>query len=578
MDRVSAINDFYEAHRKASLKTVMAQITGDSVDLLSYDEVLKRLRMKGQVERGREEIPLDKIIGSVGRYTDFTRDFLPRNVSDSARWASVKMATEGMRGVPPIDVYKVGEGYFVRDGNHRVSIARQNGQEFIEAYVIEVQTRVPLTAGMKLDDLIIKEEYAVFLEYTQIDKFVDSVDLAVTVAGAYNKLLDHISVHRYFMGINQDREVPYEEAVLEWYKTVYQPVVEVIREHGLLREFPRRTEADLYLWILEYRAELQTELGWEVEAATAAESLVRQFSSRTQYTLRRIWFWISDLFLPDNLETGPRTGSWRRRHRADMEKDNSLFRNILVTIQDNPQSQQAFEQALWIAQIEGARISGLHLVENEADIESDSVTRLRDHFNWRLGEVGVKGTLVVETGAAQRAIVERAEYTDLVAIHLKHAPGSQPFNKLRSGFRTLIRRCAQPLFVIPGQCRPIRNALLAYDGSPKSKEALFMAAHLARHWQLDLWLLTVYREVAQRETQKEIFEEAKSYLRGHDIWPHAHMRKGLSGENILKLATEKNVDLIIMGSYGAGTLKEVMLGSAIDYVLQDSQIPLLICR
>src|SRR5690606_763675 len=211
MNRNVAISDFNTAHRKASLKSVIAQLTGENINLLSYDDVLKRLRLKSQVERGRQEIPVDNIIGSVGRYTDFTRDFLPRKVSDSFRWASVKMATESMEGVPPIEVYKVGNYYFVRDGNHRVSVARQNGQTHIEAYVTEVITRVPLTGEADLDNLIIKEEFANFLELTQLDKYFNDLDLDITVAGGYEKLLDHINVNRYFMGERENREIPYHE-------------------------------------------------------------------------------------------------------------------------------------------------------------------------------------------------------------------------------------------------------------------------------------------------------------------------------------------------------------------------------
>ena len=219
MNRHAAISDFNTAHRKASLKSVVAQLTGENINLLSYDEVLKRLRLKGQVERGRFEIPLDKIIGSVGRYTDFTRDFLPRKISDSQRWVSVKLATESMEGVPPIEVYKVGDYYFVRDGNHRVSIARQNGQSDIEAYVIEVVTRVPLTGDTDLDNLIIKEEFANFLEISQLDKFIPDLELDITVAGGYEKLLDHINVNRYFMGEREDREIPYLESAIDWFGT-----------------------------------------------------------------------------------------------------------------------------------------------------------------------------------------------------------------------------------------------------------------------------------------------------------------------------------------------------------------------
>ncbi len=121
---------------------------------------------------------------------------------DQVRWARVKtMVDDPMStGLPPIDVYKVGEVYFVLDGNHRVSIAREEGFEFIEAHVIEVKTDIPLTADTQPDDLIIKSEYADFLAQTDFASLRPGVDLSVTVPGQYEKLLEHIQVHRYFMG------------------------------------------------------------------------------------------------------------------------------------------------------------------------------------------------------------------------------------------------------------------------------------------------------------------------------------------------------------------------------------------
>ncbi|HEX5839327.1 MAG TPA: ParB N-terminal domain-containing protein, partial [Anaerolineales bacterium] len=166
--RQMAIQDFQTARQRASVQEVLARITGKSNQLLSYEEVAEKLRLHIQTERGVRQIPLDAIVGSVGRYTDFTRTFLPRRTDDRDRWAGVKAAMEEGLGLPPIDVYKVGEAYFVIDGNHRVSIARQEKFTTIEARVIEVKTNVSLTPNIQPDDLIVKAEYAQFLESTRI--------------------------------------------------------------------------------------------------------------------------------------------------------------------------------------------------------------------------------------------------------------------------------------------------------------------------------------------------------------------------------------------------------------------------
>src|SRR5512137_2816390 len=119
----SALNDFNEARLQASLQEALARLTGRSNELLSYDEVAQKLKLNVRSERGVFDIPLDAIVGSVGRYSDFTRSFLPLKTSsqERVRWARVKASMDDPSGSgwPPIDVYKVGQVYFVLDGNHR---------------------------------------------------------------------------------------------------------------------------------------------------------------------------------------------------------------------------------------------------------------------------------------------------------------------------------------------------------------------------------------------------------------------------------------------------------------------------
>ena len=308
----SALQDFYEARLKASLQEALARLTGKSNELLSYDEIAQKLKLRVRSDRGIHEIPVKAIAGSVGRYTDFTRTFLPRRPEDQERWARVKAAIDdpvGM-GMPPIEVYKVGEVYFVQDGNHRVSIARQAGFEFIEAHVIEVQTDIPITPDLQPDELIIKAEYAEFLEKTEIISLFPNVDLSVTVPGQYEKLLEHIAVHRYFMGLDLQHDIPYQEAVKHWYETVYTPFLEPIREKGLLRWFPDRTETDLYLWVSEHLETLQSELGWSLSPETAMTDLAKRKNPRI-------------------VQEESEPGHWRQSKLYDRYTDH-LFRDILV--------------------------------------------------------------------------------------------------------------------------------------------------------------------------------------------------------------------------------------------------------
>src|SRR5574339_401910 len=163
-----ALHDFQSAHLRGKLQGVLARLTGKSNELLSYEEVASKLKLQGRSDKGLQMIPVDAIIGSLGRYSDFMRTFLPRHTKDQQRWAGVKAATLDpvSHGLPPIEVYKVSEVYFVIDGNHRVSIARQEGWKTMQAHVIEVRTDIPLTPDIQPDELIVKAEYAGFLEQT----------------------------------------------------------------------------------------------------------------------------------------------------------------------------------------------------------------------------------------------------------------------------------------------------------------------------------------------------------------------------------------------------------------------------
>jgi hypothetical protein len=283
-----AVLDFARARRKARLQELLAQLMGRSSELLSYDEVRRLVRAGGKVERGVQQIPLAAIVGSVGRYKDFTRTFLPRHDGDQGRWASVKVA-QLTQGLPPIAVYQMSDVYFVLDGNHRVSIARQLGSETVEAYVTEVQTAVSLTPTMQPNDLIVKAEYANFLAETNLKVLRPQADLALTSAGKYNLLLEYIEVHRYFMGLEQGQKIPYDSAVAHWYDTVYLPALACICETDLLSDFPERTEADFYVWLTDHRAELQRDMGWDVPLDTAVSDLVTQHNpDKWQRLVRQI--------------------------------------------------------------------------------------------------------------------------------------------------------------------------------------------------------------------------------------------------------------------------------------------------
>lgn len=275
-----SIHRFDRARRRALFEDILAIVSGRSTDLLPFEEVRKRLKGRQGIPRGLKLIPIDQIVGSVGRYRDFSRAFLPRKTADMPRWARLDNALNRLEHIPPIEVYKVGEAYFVRDGHHRVSVARANGATQIDAYVIEVPVRVPLAPDDDLEDLIIKAEYVDFLDQTRLDKLRPHANIEFTTPGRYEDLIEHIRVHRYYLAQERSDEVSWEEAVVSWYDNLYLPVVEVIRREAALDRFPGRTEADLYLWTMNHLHYLRERYGPAVDPELAASDFARHFTDR----------------------------------------------------------------------------------------------------------------------------------------------------------------------------------------------------------------------------------------------------------------------------------------------------------
>ncbi len=573
-----AMSDFYAARRQAAMQEIMARLTGKPSELLSYEDVRKMLKLSSSVPRGLQDIPLDAIVGSVGRYTDFTRTYLPRNSTDARRWAGVQVGMTEMTGLPPIEVYKVGEVYFVLDGNHRVSVAKKMGATHIQAYVTEVPTKVPLTPDIQPDQLIIKARYAAFLERTKLNELRPEAELTVTAAGQYRVLEQHIQAHQYFMGLDQQRDISMEEAAAHWYDEVYLPVAEIIREQGILHDFPGRTETDLYLWISEYHSELEQSLGWEVDRATAAADLVTRFSNRPQRLAARVGEKIWDAVVPDRLEPGPPPGRWRREQgwaNEEASPQQRLFMDILVPVSGRNTSWYALEQALEIARREGGRLLGLHVVPAVEQRESPEAQAVQAEFNRRCEAAGVPGKLVVDVGNVARKICERTRWVDLIVLNMAHPPSSQPLARLSSGFRTLVRRCSSPILAVPRPASPMDRALLAYDGSPKGNEALFLATYLALCWHLSLAVVSVSEN---NRLASATLDRARRYLESQGVEATYVEERGAVSAAILKVAAEHESNLILVGGYGFNPVLEVLMGSAVDRILQSSWQPVLICR
>lgn len=545
----AAIHDFQDARQRAAIQEILARLTGRSNQLLSYEDVAEKLKLRARTERGLQNIPLDAIVGSVGRYTDFTRTFLPRRDDDRDRWTGVKAAMEAGAGLPPIDVYKVGQVYFVVDGNHRVSIARREGFSSIEARVIEFNTDIELTPDVQPDDLIIKAEYVDFLSRTKLQEARPNVDLSVTSCCQYDKLLDEIHISQYLLEQQNQHDISLQAAAEYWYDTIYIPLAEAIRDRGLLRWFPGRTTTDLYIWIADNRAALEKELGWQIKSDVAA----------------------TDLILERSVKSEP--GSWRKARTMSRYTDH-LFEALLVPLSGQDESWDALDQALLIAQRESAQVHGLHIVETKDAAESQPAQDVKARFDQTCKAAGVAGTLAIDVGDVTKRIYERAVVTDAIVLKITRPPGSG-VSALMSPFRAIIGNASRPLITVPNKATRFEHALLAYDGTDHSKEALFVATYLAEMWKSKL---TVFSALDGTKITADVQDYVRKYLEIHEVEAEYVLSERGAMDALKQTAEACSADLILMGSHGGTVIEQVFAGSALDYMLRESQVPTLVCR
>jgi hypothetical protein len=274
--------DWERARRAAFVQDILSALTDREASLLPFEEVRSSLRLRDVRYLGLQEVPLDQIVGSVDRYQDFTRAFFPRQAIARDRWRHIAQLASVIDGrLPPVDLYKVGDAYFVRDGNHRVSVARQQKMPCIEAYVWEYQTPVSLAPDTSVDDLLHIAARAAFLEQTHAAQFLrDDMEIELSQPSGYDDLVDEIDVFQQHLSRVDECEVPFEDAVALWCAMSYTPIVEIIRQRQILDEFPGRTETDLYLWLCRNQQELGTRYGQDVLIEEAAEDLAERFGEK----------------------------------------------------------------------------------------------------------------------------------------------------------------------------------------------------------------------------------------------------------------------------------------------------------
>lgn len=259
-----AESDFARARNKALFNEIQHLLTPEEAAMISLKAVRKVIKTQSETYIGMKVIPINKIVGSEGRYRDFDNQFFPKCSIIKERWEHVDEAVIKDIVLPPIKVYELGGLYFVRDGNHRVSVAKSKGVEFIDAEVVSLQTEIKLSPARTLNGMmkqIISYEKRNFYFETNFGDITDYWVLDFSTAGQYDVIYNHILTHKYFINQNQTEEIPMEDAILSWFNNVYLPVVTTIQKYKIMKYFRKNTVSDLYVWIITFYDELKKKFG-----------------------------------------------------------------------------------------------------------------------------------------------------------------------------------------------------------------------------------------------------------------------------------------------------------------------------
>jgi hypothetical protein len=259
-----AENDFLRIRRRQVLSRLAAWLRREPDDvsqILPFDEVVAALGRTGEHRLGLQVIPLDSIVGSVDRTRDFDRWFRPRSGQSRARWERLARAYRRGEPIPPIDVYRVGELHFVRDGHHRVSVAHALRLRTIEAYVTEVTTKIDATGVSRRGDLITKDLRRVFLDRVPLPGPALATIL-VTTPWSYAELSETVEAWGFRLMQQERRFLDRETVARRWYAEEYRPVVRMLQQADLVGD---RTEAEAYLHLAGQRYRLMRTHRWDDE-------------------------------------------------------------------------------------------------------------------------------------------------------------------------------------------------------------------------------------------------------------------------------------------------------------------------
>ena len=555
-----ALDDFHRLRSKAAMDRFWAGIRGESLDLLPYDEVSSKLRAVSQTNIGLQQVPLKNIIGSVNRTSDFDRKFRPLHDDDSSRWANVKtaMISPHAVGVPPVSLYKIGDAYFVMDGNHRISIAQEMGLDSIEAYVTEVKTKVSLSSSFTLEELVEKAALADFLEDTHLDRILPGIDLSLKSIENYPLLKEHLDTHKYYMSIEQNHEVSFDDAVLDWYDHIYSPVARIIEDSGLQYEFPAYTVTDLYLWVLDKQQSLLEEYGTPFKTENVVDFVASQEGKQTK---------TSGIAADHELDK-------RLTGRYEGQED-CLFRDILVGVSHSDPDLLAQQQAILMNRCTDGNLMGLHVMVQSDQATPATEAELETNFYQRLNDNQMKGRFLTIRGNVSKTLQEFGLLSDILVVKLSFPPGGSVFDRLSSGVISLLQSSRRPVVFVKEAAMRVSRILLIYDDSEKAREALYIAAYYGARYGCGLHILMPDKDSKSNE---EAIDFAQEYLKSLNLdYQTVLLSHNELAENLTTFIDENSISTVMLGGYSTTGLLERIFSSTIDHVLELSPVPVLVC-
>ena len=253
MPRDDAKARFDRERRRRALARVIARLRSEPDDvssMLPFEEVVAALGRTGERDLGLQVIPLDSIVGTVDRGRgEFDRDFRP-SADVRGRWEGIAAARRRGVAMPPIDVYRISGLHFVKDGHHRVSVARAHGDTDIEARVREVQTKVGAEQKLRLRDLPLKKHEREFHERVPLTA-EQRARISLSDEWRFAQLANLVEAWGFRASHDRGRLLSRPEMAQLWWREEYEPVAEALREAGAGGE-GTETERYLRLAMLRY--------------------------------------------------------------------------------------------------------------------------------------------------------------------------------------------------------------------------------------------------------------------------------------------------------------------------------------